>query len=47
VQGWYAMQIGRPLLERLAIPVQITHELQYVDFLEALERRYMDEYRLI
>lgn len=47
VQGWYAMQIGRPLLERLAIPVQITHELQYVDFLEALERRYMEEFRLI
>ncbi|GDX40727.1 hypothetical protein LBMAG21_10190 [Armatimonadota bacterium] len=46
VQASLGERLARPLMEKLEIQAPIQVQLQYADFLEALERRYAEENRL-
>ncbi len=47
VQAAVAESIARPLLEKLDMGVQVFYQVQYADILEALERRYTEEYGIL
>ncbi len=46
VQASLGERLARPLMEKLEIEAPVQVQLQYADFLEALERRYAEENRL-
>jgi uncharacterized RDD family membrane protein YckC len=47
VQIALAERLARPLMQKLAILAPITFPVQYSDLLEALERRYAEEYGIL
>lgn len=47
VQAAIAERLARPLLQKLDIQASIAYQVQYADLLEALERRYAEEYGIL
>jgi len=47
VQAALAERLARPILAKLEIETQIAYQLQYAAWLEAIERKYSEEYNLL